>query len=72
MSDTRKVCPFFGGKIDRYDGVGICCYGHNDEYESEFERDAWCEMRCECEEHVKCDAYDIIVAAGIGQTFSPD
>lgn len=72
MSDTRKVCPFFGGKIDRYDGVGIDCDGSKERYESEFERDAWCAMRCECEDYVKCDVFDNIAASGIGQAFSPD
>lgn len=72
MSNARKTCPFFEGKIDLDDGVGIRCYGHNDRYENEFERDAWCSKWCECEKHVECYSYDIIVAAGIGQTFSPD
>jgi hypothetical protein len=53
----EKKCPYFVCKIDRDDGVGICCNGRNERYESESDRDAWLAMRCKSESYVECDGY---------------
>ena len=54
---NEMKCPHFVCKIDRDDGVGICCNGKNERYECEAERDAWIAMRCNSENYVKCDGY---------------
>ena len=56
MKENKK-CPFLCGKIDRYDGCGICCNGHNERYETEYDRDAWYAMRCGSDGYVRCDTY---------------
>lgn len=58
--EENKKCPFFCGKVDRDDGVGICCNGMNERYESEGERDFWYYMRCASENYFKCDAYPVL------------